>query len=93
MFVRHAGLSEIAQSNLKLSIQQHVVRFQVAVQNAGTMSFNQRSADLASDPNGFVDALGSGRKADSQRTVFHVFHHVIRWLSVPANIQQPHDVP
>ena len=77
---------------MQLIVQQYVVRLEIAMQNSCTMSIDQCTANFASNPDGFFNADAPASKKISKRTVFDILHHEVRWLGIPANIQQAYDV-
>ena len=93
LLMRKARLPKICKSRLAILIEQDIGRLEIAMKDALLMRMKQTGRHVAKN----LDRLGhrqrSGKQPLGQRTVFKVFHHVVRRLSIPTDGQELHDVP
>eukprot|EP00035_Acanthoeca_spectabilis_P014723 m.285505 g.285505 ORF g.285505 m.285505 type:complete len:351 (-) comp16205_c0_seq8:1504-2556(-) len=81
--VVHPGVSEIAQLDLTIAPDQHVLRLHIAMHHAATVDIVQSSCH----PKNVREKLRPARKMDSLVESSHrEFHEDVQWQDVPKNV-------
>ena len=93
LLVRQARLAKIGQPRLRVLIQQHVGRLQIAVQHPLAVRVQQADGHVAKQTDRLIDLQPPlAPQQILERAVLEVFHHVVGRLGIPADVEQLHHV-